>query len=95
MLRHKRALHKYSRVKLEEDYLRGLGKGTDIVIVVKQDGDLFLCVTKEGEMKWQKLDADHEKVLEFVRVKSKTYSGIPLVNVKEWAKHDLVYENDS
>ena len=90
MLRHKRALHKYSREKLDRDYTASVCEDSEIVRVIKQDGNLYLCVTTEGELEWSELDSANEKVVEFLRIKSSTYSGIPVVDVVEWAKHDLI-----
>ena len=90
MLRHKRALHKYSRQKLEHEHFSKMCDDSEIVNVLKVDGELYLCVTKDGELEWLELKSTNEKVVEFLRVKSRTYSGIPVVNVSEWAQHDVL-----
>ena len=66
MIVHRRAMHKYSRVKLGpfyEDKLLELS--TDINVILSKSQEGYTCVLKNGYVDVQQLDDDHKAVVAF------------------------------
>ena len=92
MVAHRRALHKYTRAKLPADYVEIVSLENDVVCVLKEKKSKFLCVIDGGELEWRSLDPNHVFVKQFRERNAETYSGIPIVDVTNWVKHDFVPE---
>ena len=85
MLRHKRALHKYSRATLEDEFLSDFSDiSRNISFVVGQDGDDYVCVMRDGSVEFQELPKDHEKVAHFVSLVKKKHGCEIIEDVKNW-----------
>ena len=85
MLNHKRALHKYSRSKLDEEFLEDFKDvSQQVSFIAGRDGDQYLCVMRDGSIDYQSLPENHEKVAYFKRVMQKKYSCEIIENVQNW-----------
>ena len=85
MLKHKRALHKYSRAKLDCEFLEECKNiSQKIAFVAGQDGDQFLCVTKDGAIEFHALADEDEKVVHYLKLMEKKHCCEIIEDVKGW-----------
>ncbi len=87
MLRHKRSLHKYSRARLESEYmdnLKSLFQG--VALVVEMNGSQCMCLMSDGSIEYYKLPSDHPKVVEYKGLVKKGVSCEFIEDVTAWMK---------
>ena len=86
MLVHRRAQHKYSRVKLGADYEEKLLElSTDVNVILSYSDDGYTCVLKNGYVQVQNLPDDHEAVIRFKEAQKEK---VPMqsLTAKDWAQ---------
>ena len=85
MLRHKRALHKYSRAKLEQEFLATFDEASrHVSFVAGKDGEEYLCVMRDGSIDYQQLPGNHPKVVDFQSLLKTKNSCEVIEDVQAW-----------
>ena len=86
MLVHRRGQHKYSRVKLGDDFEEKLLElSTDVNVIVSHSNDGYTCVLKNGYVEVKNLPDDHEAVLRFKKSQEENVP-MPSLAGKDWAE---------
>ena len=85
MLKHKRALHKYSRAQLDKEFLDHFEDvSQQVAFVGGKDGEQYVCVMRDGTIDYQHLPENHEKVVHYKSLMQKKYNCEIIEDVRSW-----------